>query len=195
MIIFSEKLMIKYFNLKAPLIFSKARILWENIRQERLFIQFTPKLEVIAVTFWPIYLTCASLYHGKFTNDHTAYLEQFPYMGTVLSNFIQNLKEQLTEDQRENYIHFTEWRIYHEEKGASLRSKALLNYLIGDISMERTGRYKMFPNSDKIQKEVESLGKFHKYAKIISEEYGTLSVKDAYLHLMRSFNKGWTLTW
>ena len=65
----------------------------------------------MAATFWPVFLACGTLLHGKMNKDHSNYLLKFPCIASVIKDFTSNLGETLTEDQRENYTHFTEWRI------------------------------------------------------------------------------------
>ena len=110
-IINSENLMLKCFFHKAPLIFSKAKVLWENILRKPVVTKFTPDLAAVATSFWPMFLACGNKSQRRMSTDHSKYLMKDPDIKKKFENFSQNLGKTLTNDQYENYTHFTEWRI------------------------------------------------------------------------------------
>ena len=111
LIVHSEKLMLKCFFHKAPLIFSKAKVLWENILRKPVVTKFTPDLAAVATSFWPMFLACGNKSQRRMSTDHSKYLMKDPDIKKKFENFSQNLGKTLTNDQYENYTHFTEWRI------------------------------------------------------------------------------------
>ena len=156
-IIIYDKMLNKYLLKKAPVRYLDAIDLWVNIlKTERILTWFCSKLQIQDAMFWPLLLACTSVVGEKLAHDLTPTLQKHNYC-EILDNFISNLGDELTLDQKEDNIHYTQLRIVLGEIGVTRQSKELFKIFMDDIEEKRSGSNKRFLIPSRIYKRVRSL--------------------------------------